>query len=77
MLSMPILDFKGRIKFKQEDWQPYTFDMDSLVLQKVQDPQGAFPWTTYCSVLGIPGLTAFGGFEGHVRGKKVNMDSFG
>ncbi|KAJ6536756.1 hypothetical protein DFH09DRAFT_931115 [Mycena vulgaris] len=43
--------------------EAYTFDMDSLVLQPVPDPQGAFPWTRYCSCLGAPGLTAFIGLE--------------
>jgi NADPH-dependent curcumin reductase CurA len=53
-----------------KDYPAYTFDMDSLVLQPVPDPQGAFPWARYCSCLGAPGLTAFIGLE-HVADAKA------
>ncbi|KAJ7118541.1 hypothetical protein C8R43DRAFT_1137280 [Mycena crocata] len=52
---------EARVDYK--DFPNYTFDMDSMHLQKVPDPQGAFPWTRYCSCLGTPGLTAFVGLE--------------
>ncbi|KAJ7462119.1 hypothetical protein FB451DRAFT_1353065 [Mycena latifolia] len=55
----PYMD--ARIEYT--DFPAYTFDMDSLVLQTVPNPQGAFPWTRYCSCLGAPGLTAFIGLE--------------
>ncbi|KAJ7439067.1 hypothetical protein B0H11DRAFT_2103251 [Mycena galericulata] len=45
------VDFKG--------FPSYTFDMDSLVLQPVPNPSGAFPWRSFCSCLGVPGFTAF------------------
>ncbi|KAJ7638420.1 hypothetical protein FB45DRAFT_902792 [Roridomyces roridus] len=47
-----------------------TFDMDSLALQVVPDPQGAFPWTRYCGILGVPGLSAFAGFEVYANAKE-------
>lgn len=47
--------------------------MDSLALQVVPNPNGAFPLTKYCSVLGTPGLTAFVGFHGLVNGKAVGI----
>ncbi|KAJ7682244.1 hypothetical protein DFH06DRAFT_1289783 [Mycena polygramma] len=53
---------EGRVQYNKE-YPSYTFDMDSLVLQPVPDPQGAFPWPKYCSCLGAPGLTAFIGLE--------------
>ncbi|KAJ7886738.1 hypothetical protein B0H13DRAFT_896904 [Mycena leptocephala] len=55
-----------------KDYPAYTFDMDSLVLQPVPDPQGAFPWARYCSCLGAPGLTAFIGLE-HVADAKAGQ----
>ena len=61
----------GRVQFKPEDWPPFTFDMDSLVLHPVPNPGGAFPWTRYCSVLGTPGLTAYAGFEEFAEAKQV------
>ncbi|KAJ7666676.1 hypothetical protein DFH06DRAFT_1085829 [Mycena polygramma] len=39
-------------------WQLYT------VQPYIEDPQGAFPWSRYLSILGVPGLSAFCGFEG-------------
>ncbi len=61
----------GRINFKPEDWPPATFDMDSLALQVVPNPGGAFPITHYASALGTPGLSAFVGFEGLAQAKEV------
>ncbi|KAL4255917.1 Medium-chain dehydrogenase/reductase [Pleurotus pulmonarius] len=55
---------EGRIDYKESDWPPATFDMDSLALQVVPNPGGAFPLTKYTSLLGTPGLSAFVGFEG-------------
>jgi len=54
---------EARVQFKPEDWPPFTFDMDSLALHEVPNPDGAFPWMRYCSALGTPGLTAYVGFE--------------
>lgn len=53
-----------------ELWAEGTFDMDSLVLQIVPDPKGAFPTSRYCSVLGIPGLSAYVSFESMSEGKE-------
>ncbi|KAG9220823.1 hypothetical protein CCMSSC00406_0002577 [Pleurotus cornucopiae] len=61
---------EGRINFKPEDWPPATFDMDSLALQVVPNPGGAFPVTHYASALGTPGLSAFVGFEGLAQAKE-------
>ncbi|KAF7428361.1 hypothetical protein PC9H_007583 [Pleurotus ostreatus] len=61
---------EGRIDFKPEDWPPATFDMDSLALQVVPNPGGAFPVTHYASALGTPGLSAFVGFEGLAQAKE-------
>ncbi|KAJ7477164.1 hypothetical protein B0H11DRAFT_1293397 [Mycena galericulata] len=60
---------EGRVAYDPSEWPAGTFDMDSLALQVVPNPMGAFPWTRYCSILGIPGLSAFAGFEayGNVR----------
>ncbi|KAF9502004.1 NAD(P)-binding protein [Pleurotus eryngii] len=58
------------IDFKPEDWPPATFDMDSLALQVVPNPGGAFPVTHYASALGTPGLSAFVGFEGLAQAKE-------
>lgn len=55
--------------FKQEDWSPETFDMDSLVLQVVPDLQGDLE--KYCSVLGSPGLSGYCGFEALADAKAV------
>ncbi|KAJ7129173.1 hypothetical protein C8R44DRAFT_614747 [Mycena epipterygia] len=47
-------------------WEAYTvqpYIEGILVLTKVPNPEGAFPWTRYCSCLGAPGLTAFIGLE--------------
>ncbi|KAJ7637205.1 hypothetical protein B0H17DRAFT_1149536 [Mycena rosella] len=55
----PYMD--ARTEYK--NFPAYTFDMDSLVLQPVPNPEGAFPWTRYCSCIGAPGLTAFIGLE--------------
>ncbi|KAF7288864.1 ADH-zinc-N domain-containing protein [Mycena chlorophos] len=53
----------ARFDFAGANYPSYTFDMDSLVLQPVPDPLGAFPWSRLTSVLGTPGLTAFVGLE--------------
>ncbi|KAK7453492.1 hypothetical protein VKT23_011769 [Stygiomarasmius scandens] len=55
---------EGRCNFKPEEWAPGTCDFDSLALQVVPNPQGAFPITRYTSILGTPGLTAYVAFEG-------------
>ncbi|KAJ7135918.1 hypothetical protein C8R44DRAFT_662176 [Mycena epipterygia] len=49
------VDFKG--------FPSYTFDMDSLALQPVPNPGGAFPWRSFCSCLGLSGITAFVGLD--------------
>ncbi|KAF5379630.1 hypothetical protein D9757_009200 [Collybiopsis confluens] len=61
---------EGRVKFEPDQWAPGTFDMDSLVLQPVPDPKGAYPLSTYTNILGTPGMTAFVGMEGVLQGKK-------
>ncbi|KAJ7053776.1 hypothetical protein C8F01DRAFT_1260401 [Mycena amicta] len=53
----------ARVDFKGGNFPPYTFDLDTLVLQQVPNPQGAFPWSRFASVLGTPGLSAFVGLE--------------
>jgi len=63
---------EGRVDFKPEEWAPDTFDMDSLALQVVPNPNGMYPLSKYISVLGTPGLTAFVGFEGLVESKEGN-----
>ncbi|KAJ7672838.1 hypothetical protein B0H17DRAFT_1083540 [Mycena rosella] len=61
---------EGRVEYKESEWPAGTFDMDSLALQVVPDPQGAFPWSRYCSILGIPGLSAFAGFEAYANAQE-------
>ncbi|KAJ7432400.1 hypothetical protein FB451DRAFT_1111698 [Mycena latifolia] len=61
---------EGRVNYNPEEWPAGTFDMDSLALQTVPDPQGAFSWTRYCSILGIPGLSAFAGFEAYANARE-------
>lgn len=61
----------GRINFKPEEWAPGTFDMDSLALQVVPNPNGLYPLSKYTSIMGTPGLTAFVGMEGIIDGKEV------
>ncbi|KAJ7227450.1 hypothetical protein GGX14DRAFT_419629 [Mycena pura] len=61
---------EGRVDYKLAEWPAGTFDMDSLALQVVPDPRGAFPWSNYCSILGIPGLSAFAGFEAYADAKE-------
>ncbi|KAJ7751444.1 hypothetical protein B0H16DRAFT_1548443 [Mycena metata] len=51
----PRVEFKG--------FAPGTFDMDTLALQPVPNPGGAFPWRSFCSALGLPGFTGFVGLE--------------
>ncbi|KAF9003873.1 hypothetical protein BDQ17DRAFT_1424846 [Cyathus striatus] len=60
----------GRVQFKPDEWAPETFDMDSLALQTVPNPNGMYPLSKYASVMGTPGLTAFVGFEGIIQGKE-------
>ncbi|PPQ91652.1 hypothetical protein CVT25_013207 [Psilocybe cyanescens] len=60
----------GRINFKPEEWAPGTFDMDSLALQVVPNPNGLYPLSKYTSIMGTPGLTAFVGMEGIIDGKE-------
>ncbi|TFK41535.1 hypothetical protein BDQ12DRAFT_678153 [Crucibulum laeve] len=64
----PYID--SRVNFKPEEWAPGTFDMDSLALQVVPNPNGNYSLTKYASILGTPGLTAFVGFEGIIKGKE-------
>jgi hypothetical protein len=64
--------YLARIEPRREDPQ-YTIDMDSLYLQRVSDPDGAFPWTKYVGCLGTPGLTAFIGLERVAEAKPVCM----
>ncbi|KAJ6493956.1 hypothetical protein C8R47DRAFT_1184972 [Mycena vitilis] len=45
-------------------WQTY------IVQPYIEDPQGAFPWSRYLSILGVPGLSAFVGFEGCADAKE-------
>ncbi|KAJ7477177.1 hypothetical protein B0H11DRAFT_1864861 [Mycena galericulata] len=61
---------EGRVVYNPSEWPAGTFDMDALALQVVPNPQGAFPWTRYCSILGIPGLSAFAGFEAYGNAKE-------
>lgn len=61
----------GRVDFKPAEWAPDTFDMDSLALRVVPNPNGMYPLSKYISLLGTPGLTAFVGFEGLVEAKEV------
>ncbi|KAG6909249.1 hypothetical protein DXG01_001431 [Tephrocybe rancida] len=61
---------EGRVDFKPEDWAPDTFDMDSLSLQVVPNPNGHYPLSKYISLLGTPGLTAFVAYEGLVEVKE-------
>ncbi|KAF7288843.1 ADH-zinc-N domain-containing protein [Mycena chlorophos] len=53
----------ARFDFAGANYPPYTFDMDTLVLQPVPDPQGTFRWVHFASVLGTPGLSAYVGLE--------------
>ncbi|KAH9481061.1 Zinc-type alcohol dehydrogenase-like protein PB24D3.08c [Psilocybe cubensis] len=64
----PYID--GRVNFKAEEWSPGTFDMDSLALQVVPNPNGLYPLSKYTSIMGTPGLTAFVGMEGIIDGKE-------
>ncbi|KAJ7198640.1 hypothetical protein C8J57DRAFT_1061480 [Mycena rebaudengoi] len=60
----------GLTTWEAADYPDYTFDVDALSLQLVADPQGAFPWSRYFTVLGAPGLTAFCGLERCADAKK-------
>ncbi|KAJ8495365.1 hypothetical protein ONZ45_g12907 [Pleurotus djamor] len=54
--------------------------MDSLALQVVPNPGGAFPLTKYTNPLGTPGLTAFVAFEEYVQspeGKTIYVSAGG
>ncbi|KAG6855885.1 hypothetical protein H0H87_009708 [Tephrocybe sp. NHM501043] len=61
---------EGRIDFKPEEWAADTFDMDSLALQVVPNPNGHYPVSKYISLLGTPGLTAFVAYQGLVEAKE-------
>ncbi|KAG6811125.1 hypothetical protein H0H92_008858 [Tricholoma furcatifolium] len=61
---------EGRVTFDPKDWAPDTFDMDSLALQTVPNPNGLYPLSKYISLLGTPGLTGFVGFQGLVEAKE-------
>ncbi|KAG6915437.1 hypothetical protein DXG01_011467 [Tephrocybe rancida] len=61
---------EGRVDFNPSDWAPDTFDMDSLALQVVPNPNGLYPLSKYISLLGTPGLTGYVGFEGLVEAKE-------
>ena len=52
---------EGRVRFDPKEWTPWTFDMDRLALQTVQNP--GIPWPSFINILGTSGLTAFVGFE--------------
>ncbi|KAG6836782.1 hypothetical protein H0H93_003374 [Arthromyces matolae] len=56
---------EGRVDFKPEDWPPATFNVDSemFALRAVPNPNGDYPLSTYVNALGLPGLTAFIGFN--------------
>ncbi|KAG5728702.1 Zinc-type alcohol dehydrogenase-like protein PB24D3.08c [Termitomyces sp. T112] len=60
---------EGRVAFDLKEWAPHTFDMDSLALQVVPNPNGLYPLSKYISLLGTPGLTGFVGFNGLVEAK--------
>ncbi|KAG6860416.1 hypothetical protein C0995_011410 [Termitomyces sp. Mi166 len=62
---------EGRVAFDPKEWAPHTFDMDSLALQVVPNPDGMYPLSKYISLLGTPGLTGFVGFYGLVEAKHV------
>ncbi|KAJ6475693.1 hypothetical protein C8R47DRAFT_1220531 [Mycena vitilis] len=61
---------EGRGKHNPAELPDYTYDVDSFSLQVVPDPQGAFPWSRYLTILGVPGLSAFCGFEGCADAKE-------
>ncbi|KAJ4488992.1 hypothetical protein C8J55DRAFT_604186 [Lentinula edodes] len=61
---------EGRVAFKPEEWAAGTFDMDSLALQVVPDPKEMYPLSKYTNIMGTPGLTAFVGMEGIIKGKE-------
>lgn len=52
---------EGRVRFDPKEWTPWTFDIDALALQTVQNP--GIPWPSFVNILGTSGLTAFVGFE--------------
>ncbi|KAF5360013.1 hypothetical protein D9758_007599 [Tetrapyrgos nigripes] len=61
---------EGRVRWDPKNWAPYTVNLDDAVpLRVVPNPNGAFPLTTYCNLLGTPGLTAFVGFEALAEAK--------
>ncbi|KAF7332664.1 Zinc-type alcohol dehydrogenase-like protein PB24D3.08c [Mycena kentingensis (nom. inval.)] len=51
----------ARVEYK--NYPAYTVDVDSILLQRIQDPKGAFPWSRLCGCLGTPGISAFVGLE--------------
>ncbi|KAG6875444.1 hypothetical protein C0993_009242, partial [Termitomyces sp. T159_Od127] len=62
---------EGRVVFDPKEWAPHTFDMDSLALQVVPNPNGLYPLSKYITLLGTPGLTGFVGFNGLVEAEQV------
>ncbi|KAJ6589397.1 hypothetical protein B0H19DRAFT_922385 [Mycena capillaripes] len=48
----------GDYMFGFTPWEAYTVQP-----YPVPNPQGAFPWTSFCSCLGLPGFTAFVGID--------------
>jgi NADPH-dependent curcumin reductase CurA len=60
----------AREEFKAAEWVPWTFNMDLLSLNVVENPGNAIRWTTFCGALGTPGLTAWAGFEEYVNAKE-------
>ncbi|KXN84701.1 Zinc-type alcohol dehydrogenase-like protein PB24D3.08c, partial [Leucoagaricus sp. SymC.cos] len=58
---------------ERELWTPETFDMDSLGLQPVPDPEGAFPFSRYTSLMGIPGLAGYSSFMSLIA-PRLNTD---
>ncbi|THU92228.1 NAD(P)-binding protein [Dendrothele bispora CBS 962.96] len=59
---------EGRVDVTK--YPPGTFDMDSLALQPVPNPNGMYPLSHYASILGTPGLTGYVGFQGIIQGKE-------
>ncbi|KAF8585230.1 NAD(P)-binding protein [Ramaria rubella] len=59
-----------RDEFKPKEWAPGTVDADSFELQVVANPGNAIRWPTFCGALGMPGLTAFVGFEEYTNAKE-------
>ncbi|KAJ7121242.1 hypothetical protein C8R43DRAFT_74928 [Mycena crocata] len=61
---------EGRVDFKAANYPDWTTDTDSLALKAVPDPKGAYSWSSYFSILGAPGLTAYCGLEAYGDAKQ-------